>query len=130
MNTHPQLIIKRIDPAQPRFTEGNDLKTLFFQLRDTGKGYRLHLPNGDKIHTDPHHVQIGVPFTFQLSDDGPVWTLTLEPDSEGLKATGTWSVSGKGQGGTRHGEGGGDVESGTFQAQAGTPVEVGATASA
>jgi len=129
MSTNPQLAIYEFHP--PDMTDGNDLISLFFRLRDTGNGYRLHLSDGTKIKTDPHHIQIGVPFTFQY--DGLFWTLTLVKvwtDSDGTeKASGSWSAGGGNKGG--HGEGEGDPESGTFQAQAGGhPIGVGRKASA
>lgn len=133
MNPNPKLVIKHVKPMESNWTEGNDLLSKYFQLRDTGNGYRLHVSDDEKIKTDPHHIEIGVPFHFEL--DGLFWTVTLDKvlrDPEGFEiAEGGWSAVPFGEGGEGKGEGGGDVESGTFQAQSGGhPIEVGAKASA
>ena len=131
MNTNPQITIFAVHPSKPEFTDGEDLINLYFRIRDTGNGYRLHLSDNSKIQTEPHHLESGVPFTFRY--DGLFWSITdffVGPGPDGmLVASGHWSADPESQGGD--GEGGGDVESGTFQAQAGGhPVEVGAKASA
>lgn len=129
MSTNPQIIIYAAPPNEPDFTDGEDLLSLFFRLRDTGNGYRLHQSDGTKIKTEPHHLGDTSSFTFEYNELS--WSITdfkIWEDPNGIFAKGNWSAT------PIPVDDDGDIddaETGTFQAQAGGhPVEVGTSASA
>lgn len=131
MNSHPKINIQSAPGKKEGFTDGNDLLNLYFQARENGREFRFHQTNGEKIHTEPHHLVSGKDFSFEIS--GMCWKVTdfrvWEQPAGVFNASGSWS--------TQPCEAEGDVdgeETGTFQAQSGgsgnPELEASATAKA
>jgi len=131
MNPNPKITIDSVLPNDPAFTDGNHLLTLYFELRDTDKNYRLYHSDGTKIQTEPHHLRDKEDL-ITFSHGGLSWSITdfkvFLGDDALWHAKGCWAANhGKSKDGDAD-----DEETGTFQAQAGGhPVpEVSSSASA
>lgn len=131
--------IKSAPGNQSTWTEGTqDLVGLYFEQTSTAGQYLLYAPSNSQppgpptqITTTPSPLTTNTNFTFTWK--GLFWSITSFAISESTSsgtASGNWTATDPQQSETRPSQGGGDPESGTFQANDTVSVEGESSASA